>query len=169
MARNESDKEDLIRDATAMVERAELECEGLEGLITIGFFRDGRCSVYFDQDPFYQFDSHGRLRRAWEAGFLYRSQLSTLARIDRQRSTDPAGEPTNVTLHRIDLPPAELEEFRQRMRIRVTALQQCVVADSFTVRRAVTVDGGLPHRTLPLLTQVLTHSTDFIASPAGPR
>ena len=41
MARRESDREDLLREATALVERAELTIEGFDEPIVVGFRRDG--------------------------------------------------------------------------------------------------------------------------------
>lgn len=169
MARIEEDKEDLIRDATALVERAEIRCAGMAEVITIGVFRDGRCSVYFDQDPFYQFDQQGRVRRAFEAGFLYRSQQSALSRIHRRRDSNANGEPEQVVLERIDLNASELQDFAQRMRLLIQKLLQQLEGQEYRVLRAVTPDGGIPAAALPLLNAVLQHDADFIAAPAGSR
>ena len=169
MARQESDKEDLIRDATALVERAEIFCEGWSTIITIGFFRDSRCSIYFDQDPFYQYDANGLLRRAFENGFLYRSLGSRLAQIDRRRSTSEDSETSSVVLHRTDLTVAELQRFRERMTIHVARLRTAINRAEYSVRRAVTPDGEIPARTLPLLNAVLQHGAEFVSSSVGPR
>jgi len=167
MARHETDKEDLICDATALVQRAELQCAVLDVTITIGFFRDGRGTIYFDQDPFYQFGSDGRLRRAFEDGLLFRSQGTTLARLDRHRtSTEPSGQ---VTLQRSDLSPEELKEFRQRMSQRIARLQSTILDGQFTILRAVTPDGGLPEGTQTLLEHVLGHGENFLSAPPGTR
>ena len=167
--RQESDKEDLIRDATAMVERAEVICAGWSAVITIGFFRDGRCAVYFDQDPFYQFDTHGLLRRAFEAGYLYRSQGSTLARLDRSRRADEHSETSGVVLQRSDLTDSDLRRFHERMTFLINRLHEAITAQQYRVHRAGTQDSQIPARTLPLLNLILQHETDFISPPAGPR
>ncbi|MCH2213384.1 MAG: hypothetical protein MK110_18950 [Fuerstiella sp.] len=167
--RQESDKEDLIRDATALVERAEIVCDGWSAVITIGFFRNGRCSVYFDQDPFYQFDEHGLLRRAFEAGFLYRSQASTLARLDRCRPTDKHIDTSGVVLQRSDLTRSDLRQFHERMTCLIKRLLGAITEQQYRVHRAVTPDNQIPARTLLLLNLVLQHKTEFIAPPAGPR
>ena len=169
VARQESDKEDLIRDATALVERAELICDGSPTLVTIGFFRDGRCTVYFEQDPFYQFDSEGRVRRAYENGFLYRSQASTLARMDRHRPTNADGETEKVILQRFDLTEIELIDFRERMLGLIRSLRDSIQNRQYTVQRAVTPDGNIPAQTLTLLKMVTQQKADFIAPPAAPR
>lgn len=165
MARQETDKEDLIRDATALVERAEIICEEWSTIITIGFFRDGRCAVYIDQDPFYQFDSSGLLRRAFESGFLYRSQGSTLAQINRRRSTSKNSETETVVLCRNDLSVSELHQFRERMTLHLNRLHNSIELGKYSVCRAVTSDGKIPARTLPMLNAVLQHGSEFVAPP----
>ena len=87
MARIEEDKEDLIADGVAMVERAEFARSDTEAetsdwnMLTTGFRRNGDLSIYLDQTYFYQFDTEGRLRRAHVDRFLYRSQGHTLAQL----------------------------------------------------------------------------------------
>ena len=46
MARHEEDREDLLAEATALVERAELVVEGAAESVVIGFRRDGCASIY---------------------------------------------------------------------------------------------------------------------------
>ena len=106
MARHESDREDLMREATALVRRAELICPGETEPVIAGFRRDGRLALYFGPDPVFQFDPQHRLRRAYVAGFLYRTQGETLARLNRHRTQD------QTLLVRHDLAPAELDTFR---------------------------------------------------------
>jgi len=169
MVRIEEDKEDLIRDATALVERVEIQCHGSSVLITIGVFRDGRCAVYFDQDPFYQFDQNGRLRRAYEAGYLFRSQQSTLSRINRRRDLNVSGDTEKVVLERTDLCSDELLAFAERMRTLIQDLLRQIENKEYQLLRAVTPDGRIPDAALPLLHSVLQHDEDFIAEPAGTR
>ena len=169
MARQGSDKEDLIREATAFVERAEIACEGWSKVITVGFFRDGRCAVYFDQDPFYQFDAGGLLRRAFEDGFLYRSQGSGLAQLDRRRTTDVSHAGVPVILHRTDLSISQLQDFRERMIVHVLRLRNAIANEQCCVRRAVVPDGDILDRALALFNAVLSHGREFVAPPAGPR
>ena len=67
MARDESDREDLLREATALVERIELAPADAadDEHIVAGFRRDGALSIYFGADPVYHFNSAGELRRAY--------------------------------------------------------------------------------------------------------
>jgi hypothetical protein len=109
MARQESDREDLMAEATALRERVEFEVPGEAEQVVAGFRGDGRWSIYFGSDPVYHFDANGGLRRAFVAGDLYRSQARTLARLTRMRT------PSAVQLVRHDLDPGELDRFLTEM------------------------------------------------------
>ena len=131
MARMEQDREDLMREATALNPRIEWDVPGDVELVVTGWKASGDLSIYLGQDPVYQFDSDGRLRRAYESGFLYRTQGSTMARIHRERSA------RQTTLVRHDLNVAELDEFLTRMRRRLTRLQAALSSNQAQVRRHV--------------------------------
>src|SRR5688572_26999220 len=68
MSRRESDREDLLREATALVERVELLVPGEGEPVVAGFRRDGSLSVFFGPEAVYQFNSAGELRRAFAGG-----------------------------------------------------------------------------------------------------
>ncbi len=146
MARHESDREDLMREATALVHRAELVCPGETELVIAGFHRDGRLSLYFGPDPVFQFDSQHRLRRAYARGFLYRTQGETLARLARQRTQE------QTLLVRHDLEPAELDTFRTDAKTRLERLQKGLVQSEVQVVAQVPAEDNL----LPDLEQALT-------------
>ncbi len=131
MAANEHDREDLLREAVALVPRAELQVHGLPELLTAGFRSNRMLSLYFGQDPVYQFDAAGRLRRAFEAGLLYRTATSTLSRLQRVRAEN------SVTLLRHDLNPLELSEFRSRMQQILETLRVALENGGVTVVRCV--------------------------------
>jgi len=86
VARHEQDREDLLREATALVERVELEVEGFSAPVVIGFRRSGEGSVYFGADPVYQFNRAGELRRGYRAGRLLKAEQGRLVFLDRRRS-----------------------------------------------------------------------------------
>lgn len=104
MARHESDREDLMREATALFRRIELNVDDEPEAVTAGFHRTGRLSVYFGGDPVIHFDESGRLRRAYLTGDLYRTAGTTLARLRRHRTSSTS------ELLRHDLTPGELAE-----------------------------------------------------------
>lgn len=158
MARQESDREDLIREATALKQRVEWTVPGEPGPVVAGCRRDGSLSVFFDQDPVYQFTPHGQLRRAFVDGFLFRTQGSTLARLTRKRTE------TETTLVRYDLTKNELSEFHSTMRQRLTQLREQLVSGAVQVEREVT-DGTAPDYSAALQTVL---ETDEWLAPAFP-
>src|SRR6186997_1242741 len=97
MARRESEREDLLREATALVERAELTLEGSEEPIVVGFRRDGSASFFFGVDPVYQFNAACELRRAFVGGLLYKAERGRLVSLSRQRTME------SVALFRAEL------------------------------------------------------------------
>jgi hypothetical protein len=96
MAREESSREDLLGEAVALVERIELVQRGsatstLSSIvpqtpIVAGFRASGSLSLFFGEDPVYQFNSHGELRRAYRCGLLYKAVRGRLASLRRDRS-----------------------------------------------------------------------------------
>ena len=76
MARNQSDREDLLREATALVERAELRISGWSEPVVVGFRRGGGASLFFGGKEVYQFNAGGELRRAFVAGRLIKASAA---------------------------------------------------------------------------------------------
>ena len=85
MARQEEDREDLLREAIALVERAEFSISGMETVV-VGFRRDGSPSLFFGVDPVYQFTAANELRRAYRHGFLIKAERGKLVRLERNRT-----------------------------------------------------------------------------------
>lgn len=131
MARQEDDREDLIREATALNPRVEWEVPGEPDPVFTGLKRDGSLAIYFGQAAVYQFNSEGQLRRAWIAGFLYRTQGVTLARMHRERTG------TATYLLRVDLSEAELKHTLDQMDQRLTRLKSALQQNQATVLREV--------------------------------
>src|SRR5688572_3927720 len=120
MSRHEHDREDLMREAAALVERVELAVPGEGAPVVAGFRRDGSLSVYFGADPVYQFNSAGELRRAYVGGLLYKAERGRLVRLARQRGVE------EVVLLRHELDAAETEAFVAAMQSRLAGLRECL-------------------------------------------
>jgi len=88
MARHESDREDLLREATNLVERIELDVTGFEQPVVVGFRRTGCGSIYFGADPVVQFNTHHELRRGYRAGRLLKAERGALVELQRQRTAE---------------------------------------------------------------------------------
>lgn len=131
MAREESDREDLLEEATALVERVELAAEGLPAPLVIGFRANGAASLFFGADPVYHFDAQGRVRRAYVEGLLYKADRGRLASLRRQRAAD------GVTLWRHDLTADEQAAFLGRLADLLAALQDAILRGAAATLRQV--------------------------------
>ncbi|MFN0054544.1 MAG: hypothetical protein ACKV0T_20405 [Planctomycetales bacterium] len=156
MARNETDREDLIREATALVQRGEWRVPGEAEPVVAGFHRDGRLSVYFGADPVFHFEPDGSLRRAFFQGDLYRSQGSTLARLRRRRTE------TTSELQRHDLEGDELSDLLAAMRLRLDRFRQALQEQQAVLMRQIPEGANLAG----LLPRVLTLASQGRLSPA---
>ena len=87
MAREESKREDLLREATALIERIELAPAGDPPAehVVVGFRAEGALSVFFGSDPVYQFNTAGQLRRAFCDGLLFKAVRGRLVSLRRER------------------------------------------------------------------------------------
>lgn len=92
MAREEQDREDLLGEATALIERVELRIPTPDGaaeqVVVAGFRTNGALSLYFGADPVWQFNVRGELRRAYRAGALLKAERRRLVEMVRERSDD---------------------------------------------------------------------------------
>lgn len=89
MARNESDREDLFREATALRRRLELRWKDTE--ILIGTRAGNRLSLFWGPDFSLGFNADHELRRAFENGVLYRAQSGRhWVRLKRSRESGGA-------------------------------------------------------------------------------
>lgn len=140
MSRSESDREDLLRDATALVERIELTAPGLSEPIVIGFRKDGSASFYFGADPVYQFNTASELRRAYVDGLLYKAERGRLVSLTRQRS-DAA-----VTLLRAELDTRESAALLDALQSRLDRLRSAFARGAFVLVGQVPADANIVPR-----------------------
>ena len=109
MARDESHREDLLREATALVERIEIVSRSNGDSAVAGFRSDGALSIFFGEDPVYQFNAAGELRRAYCDGKLLKAASGQLVELQRVRTEN------EVQLVRRELSEVELAAFLERM------------------------------------------------------
>lgn len=150
MAVHESDREDLMREAVALVRRIELQVPDEQDNVICGYRRNGSLAIYFGPDPVYQFDNEFRLRRGYVDGLLYRTQGTTLAALDRQRSTGV----TQLVRH--DLTPDELTEFLKSMTVRLQHFVNMLKSDTATIVAQVPPEAPI----LPQLIETLQYILD---------
>lgn len=117
MAREEQDREDLMREATALVRRIELRVPGEPHEVVVGFRRDGACSFFFGPDPVYQFNACGELRRGYVGGKLLKAEAGRLVAMTRVRTA------TETQLVRSELDVPTTTAILTTMTTRLTALR----------------------------------------------
>jgi hypothetical protein len=129
MARQEADKENLLRDATALVARIELAPVGTSAgeHVVAGFRRNGALSIFFGAEPVYHFNPAGELRRAYCDGMLYKSLGGRLVSLRRKR------DELEVQLLRHELSDEEQRGFVAQVRDTLDKLQAGIEGNRFTV------------------------------------
>ena len=149
MAKQEQDREDLIREATALVERVELAIDDGEPVV-VGFRRTGCGSVFFGGEPVYQFNTQGELRRAFAEGRLYKAEGRHLVSLARQRT---AGE---VQLLRHELTIEETARFLEQMQSNLRELSEAISSGEGRVLRQVPENMDILARVSSWVTDVQT-------------
>lgn len=135
--RLEVDREDLLAEATALVDRVELAIDGRAEPVVVGFRREGGASVYFGADPAFHFNAAGELRRAYCGGLLFKADGGRLAALCRQRCDE------EVALVRRDLGDAEQRAFVERVARELAGLREAIEAGRFAVRGEVAAGGDV--------------------------
>jgi hypothetical protein len=140
MAREEHDREDLLSEATALVERAELRMPGFADPVVIGFRRDGCGSIYLGAEPVWQFNSRGELRRAHVDGRLLKAERGRLVALERRRTE------TEVQLVRHELDADETASLLLRLQTAVTELSAALDSGDFELVGQSPVEGNVVAR-----------------------
>jgi len=117
MARHESDREDIMREAIALVERAEFHLAGESEPVIFGLRREGASSLFFGQDPVFHFNSRNELRRAYVGGDLIKAEQGRAIRLRRVRTQ------SEVQLQRSALTPVEGNALIDLLQSRLVALR----------------------------------------------
>ncbi|MDX1945813.1 MAG: hypothetical protein SFU86_10485 [Pirellulaceae bacterium] len=134
MARHEADREDILREATALVERAELTLSGRAEPIVVGFRRDGAASIFFGADPVYQFNAAGQLRRAYVGGRLIKAEQGRLISLRRERRE------TEVALWRHELTAEEEGVLLSQMQADLVRLGMALATGEFQLVGQIPAD-----------------------------
>jgi hypothetical protein len=148
-ANRDANSEDPMREMVALTERVELQSTANLQTIVAGFRRNGFLCVYWGEDPYYQFDDQGRLRRARVDTHLFRTQGSGLARLTCEY------EPDAAVLLRHELDRTELADFREAMLARVRALYEALAGAQLRLVRQVPPESPVVERLLRGLETVL--------------
>lgn len=125
MARQEADREDLLREATGLVDRVELRCKGLDDSFVGGFRAQGACSLFFGSAEVYQFNSTSALRRGFRNGFLLKAECRKLILLQRQMT------PHETRFVRRELGQRQQDEWMEHLRSRLDWLSNVLARSEF--------------------------------------
>lgn len=134
MAREEEDREDLLREATALVERVELRLPNEPETVVVGFRRNGAVSCFFGADPVFQFNTAGELRRAYVDGKLLKAENGRLIELTRTRTE------YEVRLERRDVAAEATQLFLTMMAAKLLELRIAIAAEVVDIIGQVPVD-----------------------------
>ena len=140
MARHEAHREDLLAEATALIERIELHLPSQDEPIVVGFRRGGEASIYFGQDLAFHFNAAGQLRRVFRDDELLKADRGRLAVLTRRR-TD-----TETQLVRRELDLAETEQLLTDLKARLALLREAIETGAATILRQIPPDANLLSR-----------------------
>jgi hypothetical protein len=115
MAREAHEREDLLRDARALVPRIMLRVELAGGMADVlAGFRGEALSLYFGDDPVFHFNARGELRRAFVDDRLIKAERGQLVILTPQRTDDRTE--FQATLFGMDAQSSFLAEVKSRLR-----------------------------------------------------
>jgi hypothetical protein len=120
MAREAHDREDLLAEARALVERVSLRIDNSDEEIVVGFRRDRGASFYLGADCVYQTNSAGQLRRAFVDDRMVKAERGRLVLLTRERTADA------VALVRHSLDDAQQRTFLEAATNRLLALRDAM-------------------------------------------
>jgi hypothetical protein len=148
MAHECHDREDLLRDARALVPRVQFVVPWGERRLSIfAGFRGDSLSVYFGPDPVYHFNAQGELRRAHVAGRLVKAEGGRLVAMQRVRT------PRAVELRSERLGDAEQQDLLDGMVGQLAKLRAALTAGEFVLDGQYPAGGNAIGR----LTQWIEH------------
>jgi hypothetical protein len=160
MARQSHHREDLLRDATALDPRIMLEVcimgEACE--VFAGFRKPESLAIYFDDDPVYQFNSQGELRRAFVAGSIIKADKGQLVSWERSETVDQ----TAMMSQRLN--PEATQDLTNAMLTRFADLKAAIALGNPKIVGQVPPDGDAFEKLQKWLTRI---DSVVIAQAAG--
>jgi hypothetical protein len=148
MARQEQDREDLLREATAYVERIELKASGSDLPVFVGFRAEGGASIYYGPDFVLHFNKAGELRRAFIGSQLLKAEGGAMIGMTRRR------EAREVVLESERFTAKESAEFLLEAGRSIDQLLDDVRASRFKVLGQVPAERDLVGRVREWLAQL---------------
>jgi len=147
MAREEQPREDLLREAVTLVERAELKPADGSPSIVVGFRAGGEISFFMGEDPVYQFNRLQQLRRAFVDGQPIKAVAGQLVALERHRAEG------QLTLIARPLLPSEQQQLLDHAQRQLEELGRMLASGQFQLVGQVPAEANVVRRTIDWLTQ----------------
>lgn len=164
MAKQQQDKEDILREATALVNRIELkipENSSWEDSVFVGFRRDQSISFFFGGEPVYQFNIRNQFRRGYDRGVLLKAEHGQLVQLRQERENGKL-----VLLRRV-WEKTETTEYLESVRFNLAALRDLVRRNLVEIVGAV-VETGTPEELLQQITHWIDRHMDSMEIASVP-
>jgi hypothetical protein len=127
VAREIHEREDLLRDATALVPRLQLRLKSSDAVqeIFAGFRSERALSLYFDTEPVYHFNSRHELRRAFVDDRIIKAVGGKLVAMRPQRG------PRSTDLVSQEFSPEEQQQFSRVLLEHLDQLRTALRTDDY--------------------------------------
>lgn len=163
MAKDEHDREDLLKDATGYILRVELKLEDIEPVVFCGFRDTDAFSIYWGQDEVIQFNAHKAIRRGYWQGQMIASYLGQLHWLKR----DPSQARTQLSRERFS--PDEQERFLKLAQTRTAQMRSRLQSNAYALIGQVPADGDAVARILDWLLENQTAPFPLAKHPGAGR
>jgi hypothetical protein len=146
MARIAHDREDLLRDARALIPRVKFRMQAANADATVvAGFRGEALSLYINDDPAFHFNGSGQLRRVFLAGRLIKAEAGRLIAMTRVR-TDK-----QIELHAEELAETEQQLLLSALANRLVEIKAALESGDATIDGQVPADGDAVPRLIAWL------------------
>ncbi len=137
MARQQSDREDLLAEAAGLLPRGELLVPNFADPVVVGARGNQAWSLYFGPDLVYHFNSAGELRRAFADERIVKAEAEKLVSLTKQQDA------TAVNLLRHEFTREEQGKFMDVLTTNVRSLLAAVDSGKAKVLREIPAEGEL--------------------------
>jgi hypothetical protein len=130
------DREDLLRDARALVPRMQIQATlGGRRVSLFAGFRGDALSLYYNADPVFHFNADGELRRAFLEGRLVKAEAGRLVAMERVFT------PTAVELHAEEVSADAQAALLVDLAARLAELRDVLATGDYKLDGQVPADG----------------------------
>ena len=140
MDRSLDKAEDLLADATALVERGKVALPTITAPFVFGFRQNGALSLFFESEVAYHFNRYNQLRRVFLYGKRYKAEQGKLMYVTRMPQM------RRVRLESIALEPKPMEEVLSGLNQRLKSVDNLLNAGQFRLVEQVSERGDIVSR-----------------------